>query len=74
MVKVRLQHGASYETAQFIQDKERAAGNDKMQGFVWQGAAYEGLTCDGIEWETHLVVILLKHGTVSINNPKHCCS
>jgi trehalose/maltose transport system substrate-binding protein len=34
------------EKAQYIKDKERAAGNDKLGGFVWQGNAYEGLTCD----------------------------
>ncbi len=37
-------------TAKEIQDKEREEGNEDMWGFVFQGNAYEGLTCDALEW------------------------
>ena len=36
------------DEAKLIQDKERAAGNSDMWGFVFQGNAYEGLTCDAL--------------------------
>lgn len=37
------------KAAQTILDGEKGA-NPSFTGFVWQGAAYEGLTCDGLEW------------------------
>ena len=59
-------------TAQEIQDGERAAGNADMWGFVWQGNAYEGLTCDALEWvkSNGGGQIVEADGTISINNPQ----
>ncbi|MEX1180125.1 MAG: ABC transporter substrate-binding protein [Cucumibacter sp.] len=59
-------------TAQMIQDAERAAGNSDIWGFVWQGNAYEGLTCDALEWVKSFGggQIVEPDGTISINNPQ----
>jgi trehalose/maltose transport system substrate-binding protein len=59
-------------TAKEIQDKERAAGAKDMWGFVFQGNAYEGLTCDALEWVKSYGggQIVEPDGTISINNPQ----
>lgn len=59
------------EMAQAIQDAERAEGNNDLWGFVWQGNAYEGLTCDALEWvkSSGGGQIIEPDGTISINNP-----
>ena len=47
------------------------AGKPGFQGFVFQGAAYEGLTCDGLEWiySYHGGTIIDRNKKVTINNP-----
>ncbi len=58
-------------SAKIIQDGERKAGNSKMQGFVFQGKAYEGLTCDALEWVASFGggEIVDAKGNITINNP-----
>jgi len=60
------------KTAQMVQDAEREAGNEDMWGFVWQGNAYEGLTCDALEWVKSFGggQIIEADGSISINNEK----
>ena len=58
--------------AQTVQDGERAAGKPDFHGFVWQGNAYEGLTCNALEWVKSFGggQIVEPDGTISINNEK----
>ena len=57
------------EMAMKIQEGERAENAD-FWGFVWQGNAYEGLTCDALEWVySHGGGSIIEpDGTISINN------
>lgn len=60
------------QMAQTIQDGERKAGVPDFGGFLWQGAAFEGLTCNGLEWlaSSGAGTIVEPDGKVSINNPQ----
>ena len=54
-----------------IQEGERKAGSADFQGFVFQAKAYEGLTCDALEWVASFGggEIVDKAGNITINNP-----
>jgi trehalose/maltose transport system substrate-binding protein len=55
-----------------IQEGERKAGSADFQGFVFQAKAYEGLTCDALEWVHSFGGgdIVDKAGNITINNPQ----
>jgi trehalose/maltose transport system substrate-binding protein len=59
------------ETAKAVMEGERAS-NAQLQGYVWQGRAYEGLTCNSIEWVASFGggTIVETDGKISINNAK----
>ncbi|RAR63074.1 carbohydrate ABC transporter substrate-binding protein (CUT1 family) [Onishia taeanensis] len=58
--------------AEEIQDAERAAGNERMWGYVFQGRAYEGLTCNALEWVASNGggTIVDADGEITIDNAK----
>ncbi|MFQ0812496.1 ABC transporter substrate-binding protein [Brucella anthropi] len=59
-------------TAREIMDKERAEGKSDLWGFVFQGNAYEGLTCNALEWikSSGGGQIVEADGEISVNNEK----
>ncbi len=63
------------EMATTIQEGERT-DNPDFWGFVWQGNAYEGLTCDALEWQfsSNGGSIVEPDGTISINNENAAAS
>ena len=55
-----------------IQQGERAQRKKDFWGFVWQGAPYEGLTCDALEWQASYGGgnIIDNNGHVAVENPR----
>jgi trehalose/maltose transport system substrate-binding protein len=60
------------EVALAIQSAERADGNPALWGYVFQGGAYEGLTCNALEWLNAYGggTIVKNDGTITVNNPQ----
>lgn len=63
--------GELERAARIIQDAERQAGKRGFWGYVWQGKAYEGLTCNVIEWlaASGGGAVLDRAGRATIDNP-----
>ncbi len=56
--------------ARKIQDGERKAGNPDMQGYLYEGKAYEGLSCNALEWiaSSGGGTIVDASGKITVNN------
>jgi trehalose/maltose transport system substrate-binding protein len=59
------------QTSLRVQQAERNAGDKDMWGYVWQGRAYEGLTCNGLEWlfGEGGGTIVDDEGSITVDNP-----
>jgi trehalose/maltose transport system substrate-binding protein len=60
------------DTAKAVTEEEAKAGNAALQGYVWQGRAYEGLACNALEWIASYGggSIVDADGQVTIDNPQ----
>lgn len=58
-------------TARKVMDGERKAGTGEMQGYVFQAKAYEGLTCNALEWveSSGGGTVVDATGKITVNNP-----
>jgi trehalose/maltose transport system substrate-binding protein len=67
--KVPVSWAELAETAKAIMDAE---GNKDLQGYVWQGRAYEGLTCNALEWIASFGggSIVGEDGAITIDSPQ----
>jgi len=59
------------ETARIVMEGERAEGNQRMWGLVFQGRAYEGLTVNALEWIDSFGggAIVDEAGEITVGNP-----
>ncbi|HZQ53204.1 MAG TPA: extracellular solute-binding protein [Bryobacteraceae bacterium] len=55
-----------------IQAGERAKGDERFWGFVWQGGASEALSCNALEWQAFEGggTIISGSGVIDVNNPR----
>lgn len=55
-----------------VQTGERGKGDIDFHGYVFQGKAYEGLTCNALEWVSSSGggTVVNKYGLITVNNPQ----
>jgi trehalose/maltose transport system substrate-binding protein len=56
--------------AKVIQANERQVGQADVWGYVWQGAEYEGLTCNALEWMASSGEIIDNDWQFTLNTPQ----